>query len=89
MNASIWLNLGIAGAVVFVVRLFLQHLRQERKDRTAEREDFVEIISNHMEQERKAMEGLTIAVEKLVNRTDGRRNGGREMSSISNRRMPD
>ena len=69
MSASIWLNLGIAGAVVFVVRLFLQHLKQERKDRTAEREDFVNIIANHMEHERKAMEGLTIAVEKLVNRT--------------------
>ena len=69
MSATIWLNLGIAGAVVFVVRLFLQHLKQERKDRAVEREAFVNIIADHMEKERVAMEGLTAVVEKLVNRT--------------------
>ena len=65
MNPTFWLNLGIAGTVVFVVRLFLRHLRQERTDRRSEREVFVNIITNHIDHERQALEKLTDAIHAL------------------------
>jgi len=65
MDPTFWLNLGIAGTVVFVVRLFLRHLRQERTDRCAEREAFVNIIANHIDHERQALEKLTDAIHAL------------------------
>ena len=65
MDPAFWLNLGIAGAVVFVVKLFLHHLKQERSDRQTEREAFVEIIANHIDHERRALERLTDAIYSL------------------------
>jgi hypothetical protein len=65
MDSTFWLNLGIAGAVVFVVRLFLHHLKQERSDRSDERQSFVAIIANHIDHEREALEKLTDAIRTL------------------------
>jgi len=65
MDSTFWLNLGMGGAVVFVVNLFLRHLRQEQCDRRVERQAFVDIIANHIEHEREALEELTRAIHAL------------------------
>jgi hypothetical protein len=65
MDSTFWLNLGISGAVVFVVNLFLRHLRQEQCDRRVERQAFVDIIANHIDHEREAIEKLAEAIHSL------------------------
>ena len=72
MNAEFWLNLGIAGAVVAVVNLFLRHLRRERAScdacRSAQAEatkEFSRIVTNHLAHEREALEKLAAAVRDL------------------------
>lgn len=65
MDSAFWLNLGIGGAVVFVVNLFLRHLKHERNDRRTERAAFVEIIANHIDHEREALIKLTDAIYAL------------------------
>ena len=65
MDSAFWLNLGIGGAVVFVVNLFLRHLKQEQHDRRVERQTFVDIIANHIDHEREALEKLTDAILSL------------------------
>jgi len=65
MDSTFWLNLGISGAVVFVVNLFLRHLKQETQDRRVERQTFVDIIANHVDHEREALEKLTDAIHSL------------------------
>ena len=65
MDATWWLDLGIAGAVVFVVQMFLRHLRQERSDRRSEREAFLTLIANHIDHERETLEDLARAIRGL------------------------
>ena len=65
MESTFWLNLGISGAVVFVVNLFLRHLKQEQCDRRVERQAFVDIIANHIDHEREAIEKLADAIHAL------------------------
>ena len=72
MNAEFWLNLGIAGAVVAVVNLFLRYLRRERTScdacRSAHQEvtkEFNRVVSNHMTHEREAIERLTAAIGSM------------------------
>ena len=65
MESTFWLNLGIAGAVVFVVQMFLRHLRQERSDRRTEREAFLKLIANHIDHERETLEDLARAIRSL------------------------
>jgi len=72
MNAEFWLNLGIAGAVVAVVNLFLAYLRRERAScdacRSAHEEvtkEFGRIVANHMTHEREAIDRLTGVIREL------------------------
>lgn len=72
MDSAFWLNLGIAGAVVFVVRLFLGHLKQERKacdncrsEHNEVAKEFGRIVANHMRHEIEAREKLTKAIYSL------------------------
>ena len=72
MDSAFWLNLGIAGAVVFVVKLFLGHLKAERKICDACRSEhnkiareFSRIVANHMRHEIEARQQLTEAIHSL------------------------
>ncbi len=72
MNAEFWLNLGIAGAVVAVVNLFLRHLRRERLSCDACRrahdqttQEFSRVVSNHLAHEREALDRLADAIRNL------------------------
>ncbi len=65
MEPAFWLNVGIGGTVVFVVQLFLLHLKREHDDRRTERQAFVNIIANHIDHERQALEKLTDAIHSL------------------------
>jgi len=72
MDSTFWLNLGITGAVVFVVKLFLSHLKQERKacekcrsEHNEVAKEFGRIVANHMQHEIEAREKLTKAIYSL------------------------
>ena len=72
MNAEFWLNIGIAGAVVAVVNLFLRYLRRERVSCDACRrahddvtKEFSRVVGNHMAHEQEAMAKLTAAIQSL------------------------
>ena len=72
MDSAFWLNLGIAGAVIFVVRHFLGHLKQERKacdhcrsEHNEVAKEFGGIVANHMRHEIEAREKLTSAIHSL------------------------
>lgn len=57
---------GIAGAVVFVVGLFLWFLTKEREDRKAERESFVRTIDRNNESQNNlagAVNNLALKIE--------------------------
>ena len=72
MDTAFWINLGIGGAVVCVVQLFLTHLKRER--RVCERcrqeqhevaKDFAAVVANHMRHETDARARLTEAIQSL------------------------
>ena len=72
MESVFWLNLGVGGAVIFVVQLFLSHLKQERrtceKCRSEQSEvarEFGRIVANHMQHEIAARDRLTEAIRSL------------------------
>lgn len=72
MDSAFWLNLGIAGAVVFVVKLFLGHLKQEREacnrcrsEHNQVTREFGKIVANHMLHEIEAREKLVKAIHSL------------------------
>ena len=59
------LEYGAIGAFIFVVLLFLKNIAAERRDRRAERELFVQIITNHIEHDRQAKDRLAAAITEL------------------------
>ncbi|HUV40078.1 MAG TPA: hypothetical protein VMY39_10710 [Planctomycetota bacterium] len=72
MDTAFWLNIGIGGAVVIVVRLFLNHLRRERRacencrsEHHAVTQEFGRIVSNHLQHESETLERLCGAVRSL------------------------
>jgi len=72
MDLSFLMNIGIGGAVVCVVQLFLAHLKRERRacERCSERhhevaKQFGAIVANHMRHETEARERLTDAIRSL------------------------
>ena len=72
MDVTLWLNLGIGGAVVFVVRLFLNHLRRQqqacercRSEQHEVTKAFSNVVANHMRHEVEARDRLAEAIHSL------------------------
>ena len=72
MDSTFWLNIGMGGAVVFVVQLFLTHLKRERRacekcrtEHYAVTREFGIIVGNHMQHEVEARDRLTEAIRSL------------------------
>ena len=73
MSDLAWLpEVGTPAALLLVAGWFIHFLKEERKDRAAERIDraaerdqFLDVITNHME-------GLTLAIERLSFKIDER-----------------
>jgi hypothetical protein len=72
MDLSFWTNVGIAGAVIVVVQLFLKHLKSERRaceqcrsEHAEVSHEFGRIISNHMVHETEAHARLAEAIRSL------------------------
>lgn len=83
-DVDFWLNIGIAGAVVAVVNLFLRHLRRERVSCDACRsshaevtKEFSRVVSNHMSHERESLDRLTEVVHGLKERVASQRRAGK------------
>jgi len=73
MSDLAWLpEAGTAAAILVVVGWFIHFLKGERKDRAAERDKFLEIVTNHIEHSTEASEGLTLAIERLSFKIDER-----------------
>jgi len=59
-------------AVLLVVGWFIRFLNGERKDRTAERDKFLDAITNHMQHSTEAITELKGAIQGLCFRINGR-----------------
>ena len=59
-------------AVLLVVGWFIHFLKGERKDRAAERDKFLEIVTNHLDHSTEAISDLKEAIQGLCHRINGR-----------------
>ena len=61
-----WLpEVGAAGLVIVVCYMFLRAQSKDREDRTAERDAFLEIVTNHIAHCDDTMQNLTLAIREL------------------------
>ena len=67
-----WAWIPETGAVLAVVGWFIHFLKGERKDRAAERDKFLTVITNHMEHSTEAITDLKEAIQGLCHRINGR-----------------
>ena len=59
---------GAATAVIVVVRMFLAHLQDERRDRERSRHQFLQVITNDLAHQRRTLAELARTIAELNSR---------------------
>lgn len=73
MNNWAWLpEAGTAAALLIVVGWFIHFLKEERKDRAAERDRFLDVITKYFDASTHAAHALKEAIRGLCFRINGR-----------------
>lgn len=64
MFSEVFINIGVASALVVVVQSFLKHLRDTRRSCDQCRSEHTRVLTNHVEHNTQALERLADAASK-------------------------